>query len=60
MKIKLHVSHWRDAWYLGPYIEWSNWNIHYHGFDIGLCLGPFILYLTVVLWEKDWSKEEAQ
>ncbi len=57
MKIKPYFRRWGSAWYLGPYIEWSNWNIYYHGVDVGLCLGPFIFYLEVVCWEKDWSKE---
>lgn len=51
MKIERHMSHWGDALYFGPYIEWQDWNILHHTFDIGFYIGPWIFYLSVTLWD---------
>jgi len=58
MRINAHFTHWSSACYLGLYLEWGDWYIYHHAFEIGLCLGPWLAYLEVVLWTKDWSKEE--
>ena len=51
MRIEKHRSRWGDALHLGPYIEWQDWNIWHHTFDIGLYIGPWIFYLSVTLWD---------
>jgi hypothetical protein len=60
VKVKPHITSWMHAWYLGPFISWEEWNIYQNRVQIGLCLGPFLLYLDVVFWEKDWKTEESE
>lgn len=50
MKIERHMSKWGAALYFGPYLEWQDWNIWHHTFEIGFYIGPWILYLSVTLW----------
>lgn len=51
MKIERHRDRWSDTLHLGPYIEWQDWNIWHHAFEIGFCIGPWIFYLSVTLWD---------
>lgn len=59
MKIRLHFERWSTAFYLGPFLDWGDWDTYRHDFEIGLCLGPWLAYLEVFFWTKDWSKEEV-
>lgn len=51
MKVVPHFTRWGDAIHLGPFIEWDDWNLHYHAFKIGLEIGPLIFSLEVILWD---------
>ena len=57
MRIERHMNTWRDALHLGPYIEWQDWNIWHHVFEIGFYIGSWIFYLRVTLWDIE---EEIQ
>lgn len=57
MKIERHMSKWGHALYFGPYIEWQDWNIWHHDFEIGFYIGPWIFYLRITLWDIE---EEIQ
>ena len=51
MKIERHMSKWGHALYFGPYIEWQDWNILHHSFEIGFYIGPWIFFLSITLWD---------
>ena len=45
------MSRWGDAFHIGPFVEWQEWNVNYHEFNIGFEIGPLILGLCVTLWD---------
>lgn len=57
MEILPQTSSWGNALHFGPFIEWQDWNIWHHVFEIGFYIGPWIFYLQITLWDIE---EEIQ
>lgn len=60
MRIRPYLTRWGDACHLGPFIEWDDWSLHHHSFNIGLEIGPLVLGLEVTLWDYfELAREKA-
>lgn len=60
MRIRPYLTRWGDAAHLGPFVEWEDWSLHHHAFNIGLEIGPLILGLEVTLFDYfELAKEKA-
>lgn len=53
MRIEKHGSKWGDAAHFGVYVEWQDWCIWRHSFDVGFSFGPWDFALTIILWDVE-------
>lgn len=53
MRIERQVSYWGNAIHFGPFIDWQEWNIWHHEFNIGFSFGPWDFSLKIILWDVD-------
>jgi len=60
VKIKCHISKWGGRVGLGPFVDFQEWNIWHHYFEIGFSLGPWDIGLEITLWDVEESMELLQ
>ncbi len=55
MKIKGYISKWGGRVGFGLFVDFQEWNLWHHYFEIGFSFGPWDIGLTITLWDVEES-----